>query len=230
MCEGVLVVVDAKAVVFTRIWCGFEQATAVRHAKLLLDFATVHGGTAQLLTERFAYENEGRQRKAARERGFPLELMEKGYTLDITKAEASREEDKRNILNGLDRKDLKAEPDLASPTFTRINNALRSMLAAASVLKSAEAGRLESAIAVATAGKTPEDAFACLNDLGLLLQDMGKLEDAGPLFRRALEGREAKLGADHPDTLSSVNNLGALLKVMGNPEAAEPLLRRSAQA
>ena len=105
MCEGVLVVMDSKAVIFTRIWCGFEQATAVRHAELLLDFATVHGGTAHLLTEGFAYENEGTQRKAARERSFPLEVLEKGYELDIAKAQASMEEDRRHILNSFDGND-----------------------------------------------------------------------------------------------------------------------------
>ena len=41
---------DKNAIVFTRIWCGFEQATVVQGKKLLLDFATVHEGEAQLLT------------------------------------------------------------------------------------------------------------------------------------------------------------------------------------
>ena len=34
----------------------------------------------------------------------------------------------------------------------------------------------------------------------------GKLAEAEPLFRRALAGREKKLGLNHPDTLTSVNN------------------------
>ena len=42
---------DKNAIVFTRIWCGFEQATVVQGKKLLLDFVTVHEGKAQLLTE-----------------------------------------------------------------------------------------------------------------------------------------------------------------------------------
>ena len=46
-----VVVLDKNAIVFTRIWCGFEQATVVQGKKLLLDFATVHEGKAQLLTE-----------------------------------------------------------------------------------------------------------------------------------------------------------------------------------
>ena len=49
-----VVVLDKNAIVFTRIWCGFEQATVVQGKKLLLDFATVHEGEAQLLTEGLA--------------------------------------------------------------------------------------------------------------------------------------------------------------------------------
>ena len=40
-----------NATPFTRIWCGFEQATVVQVKKLLLDFATVHEGKAHVLTE-----------------------------------------------------------------------------------------------------------------------------------------------------------------------------------
>ena len=43
--------------------------------------------------------------------------------------------------------------------------------------------------------------------------------------RRALEGMQAKLGADHPDTLSYLNNLATLLQQQGKLGEAEPLLR-----
>ena len=54
-----VVVLDKNAIVFTRIWCGFEQATVVQGKKLLLDFATVHEGRAQLLTEGLAAFDRG---------------------------------------------------------------------------------------------------------------------------------------------------------------------------
>ena len=54
-----VVVLDKNAIVFTRIWCGFEQATVVQGKKLLLDFATVHEGKAQLLTEGLAASDDG---------------------------------------------------------------------------------------------------------------------------------------------------------------------------
>ena len=56
---------------------------------------------------------------------------------------------------------------------------------------------------------------------------MGKYEEAEPLYRRALAGREAALGAEHPTTLASVENLANLLSNMGKYEEAEPLFRRA---
>ena len=87
----------------------------VQGKQLLLDFATVQDDQAQLLTEGLAHEMEATQIKAARERGFPLELMEKGYGLDITSAEASKAEDRKHILNSIAGKELSSEPDLSSP-------------------------------------------------------------------------------------------------------------------
>ena len=87
----------------------------VQGKQLLLDFATVWDGQAQLLTEGLAHEMEATQIKAARERGFPLELMEKGYRLDIRSAEASKAEDRQHILNSIAGKELTSVPDLSSP-------------------------------------------------------------------------------------------------------------------
>ena len=86
--------------------------------------------------------------------------------------------------------------------------------------------KLPKAVDVAVQGKSREEKYTCLSDIGSLLQDMGKLEDAEPLLRRALEGREATLGKSHPDTLASIGNLATLLKAMGKLEDAEALLRR----
>ena len=59
------------------------------------------------------------------------------------------------------------------------------------------------------------------------LQKQSKLNEAEPLFRRALEGRERTLGPDHSDTLTSVNNLGFLLYAQGKLNEAEAMLRRA---
>ena len=55
----------------------------------------------------------------------------------------------------------------------------------------------------------------------------GKLAEAEPLYRRALEGREQQLGAKHPHTLTSVNNLVSLLHAQGKLTKAEALFRRA---
>ena len=46
-------------------------------------------------------------------------------------------------------------------------------------------------------------------------------------LRRALEGRERQLGANHPGTLAAVNNLALLLQDQGKLAEAEPLFRRA---
>jgi tetratricopeptide (TPR) repeat protein len=63
-----------------------------------------------------------------------------------------------------------------------------------------------------------------------LLSRQGKLAEAEPLHRQALEARERTLGPDHTDTLTSVNNLAVLLKTQGKLAEAEPLSRRALEA
>jgi hypothetical protein len=61
------------------------------------------------------------------------------------------------------------------------------------------------------------------SSLGHLLLAQGKLDEAEPLFLRALEGHEATLGAMRPETLTAVSNFASLLKAQGNLDEAEPL-------
>ena len=65
---------------------------------------------------------------------------------------------------------------------------------------------------LATATRIPSSRS---NNLGLLLQDQGKYDEAEPLLREALKVRRETLGDRHPDTLISINNLGMLLKDQG---------------
>ena len=88
LCDGVVVVLDGKATPFTRIWCCFEFAMVVLGKKLLFDFATVHDGKSQFLTEGLASEEEMPFSKVYREKEFPLPLMEKGYEIQIELAQA----------------------------------------------------------------------------------------------------------------------------------------------
>ncbi|KOO33518.1 tetratricopeptide repeat domain protein [Chrysochromulina tobinii] len=65
------------------------------------------------------------------------------------------------------------------------------------------------------------------HNLGRLLQDQGKLEEAQVLFHEALEAGRATLGNQHPNTLVSINNLGLLLHHQGKLEEAGVLYREA---
>ena len=64
-------------------------------------------------------------------------------------------------------------------------------------------------------GKEHPDTLTSVHNLASLLKALGKLDEAEPLYRWALEARERTLGKEHPDTLTSVNNLALLLQDMG---------------
>jgi CHAT domain-containing protein/tetratricopeptide (TPR) repeat protein len=64
-----------------------------------------------------------------------------------------------------------------------------------------------------------------LNNLGLLLDDQGKLTQAEPLCRDALAMYRRLFKADHPDLAASLSNLGSLLVAQGKLTQAEPLFR-----
>jgi len=66
-----------------------------------------------------------------------------------------------------------------------------------------------------------------LAGLGEFHHERLRYERAETLYRRAMEGREKALGAEHPDTLMSVNNLGILLSDKGDYAGAEALYRRA---
>ena len=64
-------------------------------------------------------------------------------------------------------------------------------------------------------GRIVADTLTSIDNMGLLLKLMGKLEEARPLYEEALQGKRETLGDRHPSTLSSIGNMGLLLKAMG---------------
>ena len=54
----------------------------------------------------------------------------------------------------------------------------------------------------------------------------GKYDEAEPLYRRSLAGKEEALGPAHPDTLNTVGNLAILFAQQGKYDEAEPMFRR----
>ncbi|KAK3201035.1 hypothetical protein GRF29_213g764680 [Pseudopithomyces chartarum] len=64
-------------------------------------------------------------------------------------------------------------------------------------------------------------------DIGELLYNRGKYNEAVMFYRRALEGREKELGIQHPDTLTRVSDLASVLLYQGKYDEAEKLNRRA---
>ena len=62
-----------------------------------------------------------------------------------------------------------------------------------------------------------------LDNLAMELQVQGKFDEAGPLYREALEVRRETLGNRHPDTLGTMSNLASLLYAKGDLATAELL-------
>ena len=70
------------------------------------------------------------------------------------------------------------------------------------------------------------DTLTSVNNLGSLLKAQGKLDEAEPLYRRALQAREETLGQMHPRTKKSALGLYNLLAKTGrHDEAAQPRAR-----
>lgn len=72
---------------------------------------------------------------------------------------------------------------------------------------------MERALAIRERVLAPDhpDTAQSLNDLGILLNDLGHLAAARPLMERALTIRERNLGPNHAEVAENLNNLAVLL-------------------
>ena len=57
----------------------------------------------------------------------------------------------------------------------------------------------------------------------MVYKSQGQYDEAERLYRRALEGREEKLGPTHPDTLRTVDGLANLYRKQGRHDEANML-------
>ncbi|KAJ6008736.1 hypothetical protein N7522_003752 [Penicillium canescens] len=72
-----------------------------------------------------------------------------------------------------------------------------------------------------------DEAVGVLHSLGLLYADLGRHEEAGATYERALEGYEQAFGREHASTLNTVNNLGNLYQNQGRLQEAEKAYERA---
>ena len=75
-------------------------------------------------------------------------------------------------------------------------------------------------------GPEHADTLAAINNLAVLLKQLGRYEKALPLYEKVLAGDEKKNGANHPHTLDSVYNLARLFEALKQFDKAVPLYRR----
>jgi tetratricopeptide (TPR) repeat protein len=56
-------------------------------------------------------------------------------------------------------------------------------------------------------GEDHPDVAKAYNNIGLVLQTMGRMDEAKPYFTKAVDSYEASLGDSHPSLATSLNNL-----------------------
>jgi tetratricopeptide (TPR) repeat protein len=88
---------------------------------------------------------------------------------------------------------------------------------------------LERALSIAETADGPEHrrVGAALNNLALVLRDLGDPAAARPLLERALSIAETADGPEHPNVGIHLGTLASVLRDLGDPAAARPLLERA---
>uniref|UniRef100_A0A6S8A2X7 Uncharacterized protein n=1 Tax=Aplanochytrium stocchinoi TaxID=215587 RepID=A0A6S8A2X7_9STRA len=104
--EGTLSILDTNGTVFTRIWCGYELYLSLAYStdKKWTVYTTYEAFFKEPvmksvgLTEGLAPIDDDGELKQAREKSFPIELLQDALNINIENAEASMEDDKTKIL------------------------------------------------------------------------------------------------------------------------------------
>ncbi|MFK7942168.1 MAG: tetratricopeptide repeat protein, partial [Paracoccaceae bacterium] len=82
-------------------------------------------------------------------------------------------------------------------------------------------------LTIAEFGKNTTQHATALNNLALMLNEVGQYEQAEPLYREAIKIGKATIGEGHPEYATRLSNLASLLRDMGRYEEAEPLYREA---
>jgi tetratricopeptide (TPR) repeat protein len=103
-------------------------------------------------------------------------------------------------------------------------SAYASVLQLTDRLEEAEAlRRQEVDVATRLFGPQGSDTLAAVSNLGILLAECGREEEAAPLLEAACEGYRASKGDKHIKTLNSINNYAGVLLQLGEVEEASEL-------
>eukprot|EP00959_Pyramimonas_sp_CCMP1952_P288873 6041484-Pyramimonas_sp.AAC.1 len=184
---------------------------------------------------------------------IPLALRKVFYTVDVANAKASLPRDVERILAEIQKEfdfldfNLKVREALLESTTRQVQSVgtsrgggnvddqLASLHQHLTMLETAE--KFAEAVPVAQRqlelaknahGEEHPDVALALYDLACLYQDMGKYDDALPLFERSLAIYEkVHHGEEHPAVALALYNLACLYQDMGKYDDALPLFKRS---
>jgi len=148
----------------------------------------------------------------------PLQIMAKLGNIDINKAEAFDKKDQESILNA-----AKESKGGVNGVRESVIGPLRKWITKESmnIINQIEMNKLNG-------NDIDEKEYALmLNNVGLLLHDQGKHDEAESLYKQSLEIRKNIFGINHPDVATSLNNLAELYKSQGKYDEAEPLYKQS---
>ena len=156
--EGTIALIDQRAIVYTRIWCGYEAFitfnaskpgflfdvyTKLEHDSYGAGRPTTAVGITDGVTASDGRGSLGAKRKEQREKDFPLDLAQKALGVQIEKSKASVEADRTHILNAIiGCQNLNAHVMKSHPKFDELNGMLVARFAAGA-LPSAFAARRE---------------------------------------------------------------------------------------
>ena len=76
-------------------------------------------------------------------------------------------------------------------------------------------------------GRESPNSYNCINCLGVLYENLGRMGDAAAMYERSIAGRAKVLGKLHWDTAMSLQELATIHLRLNNSAAARPLLEKS---
>jgi len=76
-------------------------------------------------------------------------------------------------------------------------------------------------------GPSHPSVATTVNNLGQIFLLQHRFADAEPLFRRALDIREARLGKEHPDVATTLNDYASLLRSTNRKSEAKEMTARA---
>lgn len=97
-------------------------------------------------------------------------------------------------------------------------------------LAEAEVGYRRAYEALREHGAALDLRASCTDQLSVVLQELGRLDDAEPFAREALDGYRSARGPEHPATLNAQTNFAMLLLDRGKREEARDLLASTFEA